>query len=121
MKKIFTLISMAMLTLSANAANVVGDYKVWTFSDETTGEAVTGIIERDVLYIRGNGSHSVDFINLKSSGTFSDGRAFVWQPATSLPLLPRQWPTVLAPMPTTARWPSPPACPEPSSLPSVLR
>ena len=76
MKKIFTLISMAMLTLSANAANVVGDYKVWTFSDETTGEAVTGIIERDVLYIRGNGSHSVDFINLKRSGTFSDGSSW---------------------------------------------
>lgn len=76
MKKIFTLISLAMLTFSASAANVVNDYKVWTFSDETTGEAITSIIERDGLYIRGNGSHSVDFINLKRSGTFSDGSSW---------------------------------------------
>ncbi len=76
MKKFFTLISLAMLTLSASAANVVSDYKVWTFSDETTGEAITTIIERDGLYIRGNGSHSVDFINLKRSGTFSDGSSW---------------------------------------------
>lgn len=76
MKKIFTLISLAMLTFSASAANVVNDYKVWTFSGETTGEAITDIIERDGLYIRGNGTHSVDFINLKRSGTFSDGSSW---------------------------------------------
>lgn len=76
MKKILTLISLAMLALSASAANVVNDYKVWTFSGETTGEAITDIIERDGLYIRGNGTHSVDFINLKRSGTFSDGSSW---------------------------------------------
>ena len=76
MKKFFALVAMAVMALTAGAANEVTGTTEWSFDANPSGEKIAVVKDINGLYIRAKEGHEATIVASKVKGNLSDGTRY---------------------------------------------